>query len=300
MPGSTIALELEAPTGYDLGRTLSGVRMGAYDPTLRIAQGRVELALRTPDGPAAVTLVQREEVIAAEGYGPGAPWVTRRLGQLCGLADRPGLFAPQDRVMSRLSRKFAGAHLPRSPLVFDRIIQVTLLQLVTWIEACRSWGRLVRDNGEPAPGPVDLYLPPAAGTLASTAEFELVALGIRPKQARTIRQVAKRAARLEAAAERGTDALANLLARFPGIGPWTVAYVRGSALADPDAVLLGDYNLPHTVAYILAGEPRADDRRMLELLEPYRGHRFRVIRLLWMNGVFAPRRGPRQDTGGIV
>jgi hypothetical protein len=36
---------------------------------------------------------------------------------------------------------------------------------------------------------------------------------------------------------------------------------------------------------------------MLELLEPYRGHRFRVIRLLWMNGVQAPRRGPRYQLG---
>ena len=41
-------------------------------------------------------------------------------------------------------------------------------------------------------------------------------------------------------------------------------------------------------------EPGADDARMLELLEPYRGHRWRVIRLLWANGVHAPRRGPRR------
>lgn len=61
---------------------------------------------------------------------------------------------------------------------------------------------------------------------------------------------------------------------------------------------LGAYNLPHTVAYVLAGEARASEERMLELLEPYRGrHRFRVIRLLWMNGVSAPRRGPRHHAG---
>jgi hypothetical protein len=32
---------------------------------------------------------------------------------------------------------------------------------------------------------------------------------------------------------------------------------------------------------------------MLELLEPYRGHRGRVLRLLMAGGVGPPRRGPR-------
>jgi hypothetical protein len=32
---------------------------------------------------------------------------------------------------------------------------------------------------------------------------------------------------------------------------------------------------------------------MLELLEPHRGQRFRVIHLLWAAGLHAPRFGPR-------
>jgi hypothetical protein len=32
---------------------------------------------------------------------------------------------------------------------------------------------------------------------------------------------------------------------------------------------------------------------MLELLEPYRGHRARVIRLIGVAGIMAPRFGPR-------
>jgi hypothetical protein len=32
---------------------------------------------------------------------------------------------------------------------------------------------------------------------------------------------------------------------------------------------------------------------MLELLEPYRGHRARVIRLIAISGISAPRFGPR-------
>jgi 3-methyladenine DNA glycosylase/8-oxoguanine DNA glycosylase len=72
------------------------------------------------------------------------------------------------------------------------------------------------------------------------------------------------------------------------------------ALGDPDAVSVGDFHLPNLVAFALAGEPRADDSRMLELLEPWRGHRARVIRLLESSGIAAPRFGPRTPTRDIA
>jgi 3-methyladenine DNA glycosylase/8-oxoguanine DNA glycosylase len=79
----------------------------------------------------------------------------------------------------------------------------------------------------------------------------------------------------------------------PGIGPWTAAEIGVRALGDVDAVSVGDFHLPHLVAYALAGEPRADDGRMLELLEPFHGKRALVVRLLELSGVQAPRYGPR-------
>ena len=88
------------------------------------------------------------------------------------------------------------------------------------------------------------------------------------------------------------DAYARLMA-VPGIGPWTTAEVGVRALGDDDAVSVGDFHLPNLVAFALAGEPRGDDARMLELLEPYRGQRARVIRLLELSGIRAPRYGPR-------
>ena len=65
-------------------------------------------------------------------------------------------------------------------------------------------------------------------------------------------------------------------------------------LGDPDAVPVGDYHHPNTVAWALAGEPRADDDRMLELLEPYRGQRGRVLWALTSAAGPAPKYGPRQ------
>ena len=83
------------------------------------------------------------------------------------------------------------------------------------------------------------------------------------------------------------------LEAFPGVGPWTAAKVALVALGDSDAVPVGDYNLPHSIGYALEGTPRSSDERMLELLDPYRGHRARVIRLIGVAGISAPRFGPR-------
>ena len=64
------------------------------------------------------------------------------------------------------------------------------------------------------------------------------------------------------------------------MGPWTAATLVHYVAGDPDAVPVGDWHLPGHVGHALAGEPRADDARMLELLEPFRPHRARVWRLI--------------------
>jgi 3-methyladenine DNA glycosylase/8-oxoguanine DNA glycosylase len=67
----------------------------------------------------------------------------------------------------------------------------------------------------------------------------------------------------------------------------------GTAYGDRDAVLVGDFHLPNLVAWALAGEARAEDTRMLELLEPYRPYRRRAQVLLKRSGIHAPRFGPK-------
>lgn len=89
---------------------------------------------------------------------------------------------------------------------------------------------------------------------------------------------------------------------LPGVGLWSAAEVALVALGDPDAVSVGDYHLRHDVSWALAGEERGTDERMLELLEPFAGHRGRVVRLLVASGIRAPRYGPRltlQPIAGI-
>ena len=65
-------------------------------------------------------------------------------------------------------------------------------------------------------------------------------------------------------------------------------------MGDPDAVSVGDYHLPDIVGWALAGR-KTDDAGMLELLEPYAGHRYRVTRLIELGGSPPRRHGPRMS-----
>ena len=78
-----------------------------------------------------------------------------------------------------------------------------------------------------------------------------------------------------------------------GIGAWTAAEVVQRSHGAPDVVSVGDYHLPNAVGFVLTGRPRTDDAGMLALLEPYRPHRQRVVRLVEASGIAAPRYGPR-------
>lgn len=260
--------------------------------------------MRTPDGPATVLLELRGTRVEAEAWGDGAEHLLDGLPAFLGLLDDPRGFDPSPHpVVADLARRRPGLRLGWTGAVFEALLPAILEQKVTGREALTAYVGLARRHGEPAPGPVaaahGLRLQPAPEVLAALPYYAYHPFGVEQRRAETIRRVARDAASLEALAalpgsraEIGAAAAARLQAR-PGIGPWTAAEVRVRALGDPDAVSVGDFHLPNLVAFALAGEPRGTDERMLELLEPWRGHRARVIRLLELSGIEAPRFGPR-------
>jgi 3-methyladenine DNA glycosylase/8-oxoguanine DNA glycosylase len=123
--------------------------------------------------------------------------------------------------------------------------------------------------------------------------------GIERRRAETIRRAAGAADRLEAVAD-DSEALGARLRAIAGIGPWTEATVRQAVTGDADAVPLGDYHFPSLVAWNLERETRADDTRMLALLDPFAGHRARVLRLIVRAGDKPPRRGPKRQLRSIA
>lgn len=291
MPAATFTVE--GP--LDLRRTLAPLGRGPGDRTLRFVTGRAWRTTRTPDGPATISLEYAGDQLNAEAWGPGAERALAGVPALVGLGQAPVPLAGAHPAVARLARRLAGVRIPRTGAVLESLVPAILEQKVIGEEARRALFELVRRYGEPAPGPPELglRLPPAPATLAGLPYYAYHPLGVERRRAELIRRVASRAAWFESIVDLPLpDAYARLTA-VPGIGPWTAAEVGVRALGDIDAVSVGDFHLPNLVAFALAGEPRGTDARMLELLEPYRGHRAQVIRLLELGGMAAPRYGPR-------
>jgi 3-methyladenine DNA glycosylase/8-oxoguanine DNA glycosylase len=195
-----------------------------------------------------------------------------------------------------LARRHPGLRFPRTLAVMEALVPAIVEQKVTGDEAHRAWRGLVATHGAPAPGPgaaAGMRVPPDAARLAALPYFGYHAFGLERRRAETIRRAAARATWLEAASGLAPEVREARLRSLPGVGPWTAAEVAARAWGDPDAVSVGDYHLPNLVAWALAREPRGTDERMLELLEPFRGQRGRVIRLLEVSAIRAERRGPR-------
>ena len=290
---ASLEIPLEGP--LDLVATLRPLVRGSGDRTIRLAPGQAWWATRAPSGPATLHLRQGPEGLVAEAYGPGADAILERVGRLVGQPAAQVLPTAQHVVISRLARRFPGVRLPRTEAVLDALVPAILEQKVTGTEARRAWQGMVRVHGEAAPGPAvwGLRLPPAPETLARLPYYAYHPFGVEQRRADTIRRVAARAPWFEAMVGLPFAEAQARLTSVPGIGSWTAAEVAVRALGDPDAVTVGDFHLPSLVTWALAGEPRGDDARMLQLLEPYRGHRAMVIRLLELSGLGPPRRAPR-------
>ena len=276
----------------DLATTLAPLRHGVGDRTIRLGRADAWLAFRTADGPATLRLsLVTPSTLELHAWGDGAESALVSVPTLVGEEDEPERLIAHHHVVRELQRRHAGLRMPRSGRVLDALVPSIIEQRIVATEAYHCYGALLRRVAEPAPGPGGLLLHPAPEVLASMPYHDFHPLGLERRRAEVISHAARRAAWL-AAADGSADADRRLRS-LSGIGAWTAAEVLRSAFGDPDAVSLGDYHLPNTVAWALAGEARADDARMLELLEPYRGQRARVQRLLEAGRIAAPRYGPR-------
>jgi 3-methyladenine DNA glycosylase/8-oxoguanine DNA glycosylase len=292
-----LVIALDRP--IDLRLTLGIHLRGFGDPSLRFVGGReVWRATRTADGPATVRLEPGQSSIRAEAWGPGAEAALHAVPGLVGVNDEPDALEPVHPLVRELARRLRGLRIGRTGAVMESLVPAILEQKVTGGQAHRGLRGLIRRFGEPAPRPPgnagpELWLQPSPNRLAGLPYFAFHPCDIERRRADTIRRAAAVADRLEALAAAPAEAAATRLRAIPGVGSWTAAEVTIRALGDVDAVSVGDFHLPSVVAWTLAGEPRGTDERMLELLEPYRGQRGRVIRMLELSGIQPPAFGPR-------
>ena len=271
-------------------------RFGPSDPTFRVEARRAVRAFAGPSGPLTVEMIAQDDrrTFDVRAWGDDAEWALDAAPAWLGADDDASGFAPSHRVLFRLHRDLNGLRLPRSPSLFDMFARLVLQQRVAWRDAARSFRTLTTTFGQAAPGPFELTTALSAAQWRRIPLAEFVAHGVESKRARTIRDAAVSARRIEELDSLSREAANARLRCFKGVGVWTAQGVMGFGLGDPDAVQEEDYDLPRLVSVALTGEPRADDARMLELLEPYAGHRFRVVRLLHESDIKIPRFGPRR------
>lgn len=288
------------PRHLDLGLTLRPHRHGAGDPTCRLTGDTAELATRTPEGPGALRCLRRGDLVEVEGWGPGGDWLGERAEALLGLHDDPARLRPQHPAVATAARRHPGLRISRSGVVWPALAAAVLGQRITTGEAHDQWRALCRLLGGPAPGPLDLVLPPDPVAVADAPYWWFHRLGVERRRADTLRAAARVHQQLQAVADGPPEDAYSRWRAVPGLGPWTLGVIGGPVLGDPDAVPVGDAHLPHAVGWALAGRPRSSDAEMLELLAPYAGQRGRVLRLLVAAGWSAPRFGPRRRVASIT
>lgn len=277
-------------------RTFSMQRVGPYDPTALLSDDSFRKAFFYQGEPAAIEIcrvkrVEKEEGSADHGLEVCAhgPFADQLLAEtVAGFAQNDGYsdFSTEDGGVLRLHRLLPGLRLLRVPWLYDMTCSAILQQRIRFVDAVRDWRRITMRWG--STGPLGLRVFPPAEVLAKVPRFELERMGIDAKRARALLLFAKEQqfVRLKAGADFQT--LREVLLRVPGIGPWTTESVLGYGAGDADAAIPGDLHLPRVVCYALAGEFRGTDERMMELLEPFRGDRFRVIRLVSASGLDVP------------
>lgn len=252
---------------------------------------------RTPDG---VGTLHFDRVatgrVVAETFGPGSEWLLDQAPRLLGAEDDLAGFEPPEGPLADRWRR-SPFLLGRTDRLWDTLIGGVFGQKVQVRNALRARRLLARRFGDPAPGPMGGWILPPPDRVAEMGYADFHPLGVERVRAETLRRVAIEMPWLQRLEAQPPTVVQRRLQRIRGIGPWTAAMVTAAALGDADAVPVGDFHIPNTIAWHLAGEPRGDDARMLELLEPWAGHRWRVIRLAKSSGG-APKRGPRLDLRG--
>lgn len=258
------------------------------------------LTARTPVGPGTIRIRRTREEVTGDAWGEGADWLLDGLDGLAGLRDDPGTFHTDHPVVGPLHHRSPGLRFGSTRLVFPALVAAIIGQKVTGTEAKRALTSMRRRFGDPAPGPrAGLLLPPDPDRISEAPYWEFHELHLEQRRAEVIRRAARDRETIEALAFATPAEAERVLLGLDGIGPWTVAKTIAVSHGDPDQVEVGDFHLKHIVVHHLTGRPRGSDEEMLALLEEFRPHRGRVVRLLHSLGhepAYGPRVAPKDIT----
>ena len=285
------------PGAISFGHTLAPLRRGPGDPCFQNSgDGTTWRTSLLSAGPVAARLQRvAPNAVRCEAWGGGAEEFLQLLPALLGTDDDSSDFVATHPTVAEAQRRVPHLRLGRTGQVLEALIPAIIEQRVPGADAFRSWRVLVTKYGTPAPGPAParMRVPPSAQAWRTIPSWEFHRANVDPRRAQTVVTCAQRAAALERLVSRPAEQAREALMSLPGVGEWTAAETAQRAFGDADAVSVGDYHISKMIGWTLLGHP-VDDAGMLELLEPMRPHRHRVVRLLEASGLARePRRGAR-------
>jgi len=279
------------------GHTLAPLRRGPRDPCFQLpGDGTIWRTSLLPSGPVTARISRAAPNAAhCEAWGGGAEEFMETVPALLGADDDASDFVPREPTIAAAHRQVPHLRLGRTGRVLEALIPAVIEQRVPGADAFRSWRVLVTKYGTSAPGPAPsgMRVPPPADVWRNIPSWDFHRANVDPRRAQTVVSCARRAASLERLMSQPAEQARAALQSLPGVGIWTAAETAQRAFGDADAVSVGDYHIPKMIGWTLLGRP-VDDVVMLELLEPMRPHRHRVVRLLEVSGLaYEPRRGAR-------
>jgi 3-methyladenine DNA glycosylase/8-oxoguanine DNA glycosylase len=285
-----------APTASTTYRPAHPIDIGFSLVWVKTVRRRAEVnwwTTQTPQGSATVAFRTGDGLVRADSWGPGTDWALTQLPSLLGADDHSVAdFRPDHPLLQALAERFTGLRLGATGRWYEALATTIIGQRVVTADAGSSRELLSRHHGAPTPvGPANAFPTPEA--LLRLSDHEFHRLGIERSRARVLRVAAKYADRVERLHTIPTNDAAEWLQRLPGIGPWTTGITTAVAGGDPDAVPVGDLHIPRMVTHALTGNENGNDETMLEALEPFAGHRQRVVRMVKLGGGGQPDHRPR-------
>ncbi|MEM8708038.1 MAG: DNA-3-methyladenine glycosylase 2 family protein [Actinomycetota bacterium] len=282
----TISTSIRTPGSLDLGFAM------LWAKTIKRRDGVHWWATATPQGNALVAFRPTGGELRVDAWGDGSGWAVDQMPALIGLRDETvDDFRPDHPVLRRLAGRFGALRVGATGRWYESLVTTAIGQRVVTADAGASRFRLAQTWGDTSlGGPMGIL--PTPETMLTLRDHDFHAAGVELSRARVLRIAAKYADRLERLdGVPGGDAV-SWMQRLPGIGPWTAGITSAIAGGDPDAVPVGDLHVPGMVTYAFTGEV-GDDQAMLEVLEPFAGHRGRVVRMVKMGGAGPPRHRPK-------
>jgi 3-methyladenine DNA glycosylase/8-oxoguanine DNA glycosylase len=283
--------------------TLFPLRRGPGDPCFQVGDdGAIWRTTLLRSGSVTARISRAaSNTVDCTAWGSGAEDFLDALPAMLGADDDASDFAPTDPTVAAAHRRVPHLRIGRTGQVLEALIPAVIEQRVPGADAFRSWRRLVTKFGTPAPGPAParMRVPPSAEAWRHIPSWDFHRANVDPGRARTVVSCAQRASSLERLVSWPAAQARDALTSLPGVGVWTAAETAQRAFGDPDALSVGDYHIAKMIGWTLLGHPIVD-AEMVELLEPMRPHRHRVVRLLEASGLaYEPRRGARLPVQNI-